>query len=153
MPGRMSQVCSFFRYEPLDVARRIVAPNNPLLRRGGPVPIVYRFNLKNGSTLLAMQTFDVQSRDIIYISNASSIDIQKFMGLFQGVTGTAYRLPQSASPRPRQTEDNERSNAKAGNGRSPLYRKLHDVARPAESVADILDRERYDEFFGTATSS
>ncbi|GES53694.1 polysaccharide export outer membrane protein [Rhizobium sp. ERR 922] len=78
-----------FRYEPLEVARRIVAPSNPLLRRGGPVPIVYRFNLKNGSTLLAMQNFEVQPRDIIYISNASSIDIQKFMGLFQGVTGTA----------------------------------------------------------------
>ncbi len=78
-----------FRYEPLDVARRIVAPGNPLLRRGGPVPIVYRFNLKNGATLLAMQTFEVQSRDIIYISNASSVDIQKFMGLFQGLTGTA----------------------------------------------------------------
>lgn len=78
-----------FRYEPLDVARRIVAPNNPLLRRNGPVPIVYRFDLKNGSTLLALQTFEVQPRDIIYVSNASSIDIQKFMGLFQGVTGTA----------------------------------------------------------------
>ncbi|SCB26086.1 polysaccharide biosynthesis/export family protein [Rhizobium hainanense] len=78
-----------FRYEPLDVARRIVAPNNPLLRRGVAVPIVYRFDLKNGSTLLAMQNFEVQPRDIIYVSNASSIDIQKFMGLFQGVTGTA----------------------------------------------------------------
>jgi polysaccharide export outer membrane protein len=78
-----------FRYEPLEVARRIVAPNNPLLRRGGLVPVVYRFDLKNGSTLLAMQTFEVQPRDMIYISNASSIDIQKFMGLFQGVTGTA----------------------------------------------------------------
>ena len=77
------------RYEPLEVARRIVAPNNPLLRRGGLVPVVYRFDLKNGSTLLAMQTFEVQPRDMIYISNASSIDIQKFMGLFQGVTGTA----------------------------------------------------------------
>jgi polysaccharide export outer membrane protein len=78
-----------FRYEPIEVARRIVAPSNPLLRRGGPVPIVYRFNLKNGSTLLAMQNFEVQPRDIVYISNASSVDIQKFMGLFQGVTGTA----------------------------------------------------------------
>lgn len=78
-----------FRYEPPDVARRIVAPNNPLLRRGGPVPIVYRFDLKNGSTLLAMQTFEVQPRDIIYISNASSLDVQKFMGLFQGLSGTA----------------------------------------------------------------
>lgn len=78
-----------FRFEPLDVARRIVAPNNPLLRRGGLVPIVYRFDMKSGATLLAMQTFEVQPRDIIYISNASSIDIQKFMGLFQGLTGTA----------------------------------------------------------------
>ncbi|MBM7047489.1 polysaccharide export protein [Rhizobium lusitanum] len=78
-----------FRYEPQEVARRIVAQNNPLLRRGGPVPIVYRFNLKNGSTLLAMQAFEVQPRDIIYISNASSVDVQKVMGLFQGVSGTA----------------------------------------------------------------
>ncbi|NTF45636.1 polysaccharide biosynthesis/export family protein [Rhizobium rhizogenes] len=78
-----------FRYEPQEVARRVVAPNNPLLRRGGMVPIVYRFDLKNGSTLLTMQNFEVQPRDIIYISNASSIDIQKFMGLFQGLTGTA----------------------------------------------------------------
>ncbi|MGV1761063.1 polysaccharide biosynthesis/export family protein [Rhizobium sp. P44RR-XXIV] len=78
-----------FRYETQEVARRVVAPNNPLLRRGGLVPIVYRFDLKNGSTLLTMQNFEVQPRDIIYISNASSIDIQKFMGLFQGLTGTA----------------------------------------------------------------
>ena len=78
-----------FRYEPLDIARQVVAPSNPLLRRGGPVPIVYRFDMKNGGTLLAMRNFEVQPKDIIYVSNASSLDFQKFMGLFQGVTGTA----------------------------------------------------------------
>jgi polysaccharide export outer membrane protein len=77
------------RYEPLDVARRIVPPNNPLLRRGGQVPIVYRFNLKNGTTLLAMQDFEIQPRDIVYVSNAGSVDVQKFMGLFQGITSQA----------------------------------------------------------------
>ena len=77
------------RYEPLDIARRVVPPNNPLLRRGGPVPIVYRFDLKNGTTLLAMQNFEIQPRDIVYVSNAGSIDFQKFMGLFQGITSQA----------------------------------------------------------------
>lgn len=77
------------RYEPLDVARRVVPPNNPLLRRGTAVPIVYRFNLKNAATLLAMQSFEIQPRDIVYVSNASSVDVQKFMGLFQGLTSQA----------------------------------------------------------------
>ncbi|HEY0120254.1 MAG TPA: polysaccharide biosynthesis/export family protein [Rhizobium sp.] len=77
------------RYEPLDIARRVVPPDNPLLRRGGPVPIVYRFNLKSAATLLAMQSFEIQPRDIIYVSNASSVDVQKFMALFQGVTSPA----------------------------------------------------------------
>ncbi|NTI65289.1 polysaccharide export protein [Agrobacterium rhizogenes] len=77
------------RYEPLDIARRVVPPNNPLLRRGTAVPIVYRFNLKNAATLLAMQSFEIQPRDIVYVSNASSVDVQKFMGLFQGLTSQA----------------------------------------------------------------
>lgn len=77
------------RYEPLDIARRIVPPSNPLLRRGTAVPVVYRFNLKNASTLLTMQTFEIQPRDVIYVSNASSVDLQKFMGIFQGITSPA----------------------------------------------------------------
>lgn len=77
------------RYEPLDIARRILPPSNPLLRRGGAVPLVYRFNLKNASTLLVMQNFEIQPRDVIYVSNANSVDLQKFMGIFQGISSPA----------------------------------------------------------------
>jgi polysaccharide export outer membrane protein len=78
-----------FRYETPEVARRIVAPNNPVLRRAGPVPVVYRFNLKNPGTMLAVQQFEVQPGDIVYVANASGIDLQKFLSLFQGVSGQA----------------------------------------------------------------
>jgi polysaccharide export outer membrane protein len=78
-----------FRYEPRYVASRILPPDNPILRRTDPVPVVYRFNLKNATTLLAMQNFEVQPRDIIYVANASGTDLQKFLALFQGVSGPA----------------------------------------------------------------
>lgn len=78
-----------FRYEPPYVARRVVAPNSPLLRGTGPIPIVYRFNLKNATTLLAMQDFEIQPRDIVYVANASGIELQKFLSLFQGISGPA----------------------------------------------------------------
>lgn len=77
-----------FRYEPRLVASRIVPPGNPVLQRD-PVPVVYRFNLKNAATLLAMQDFEIQPRDIIYVANASSVDLQKFMAIFQGISGPA----------------------------------------------------------------
>lgn len=78
-----------FRYEPRATASRIVPPGNPVLRQKDPVPVVYRFNMKNAGTLLAMQDFEVQPRDIIYVANASSVDLQKFMAIFQGITGPA----------------------------------------------------------------
>lgn len=78
-----------FRYEPLYIARRVVPANSPLLRRNGPVPVVYRFDLRNAATLLAMQNFEVQPHDIVYVANASLTDLQKFMAVFQGATGTA----------------------------------------------------------------
>ncbi|MFB9948277.1 polysaccharide biosynthesis/export family protein [Rhizobium puerariae] len=77
------------RYEPRAVASRVVPPGNPVLQRSDPVPVVYRFNLKSATTLLAMQDFDIQPRDIVYVSNASGIDLQKFLALFQGISGPA----------------------------------------------------------------
>lgn len=77
------------RYEPRAIASRVVPSGNPILHRADPVPIVYRFNLKSAATLLAMQDFDIQPRDIIYVSNASGIELQKFLSLFQGISGPA----------------------------------------------------------------
>lgn len=51
--------------------------------------MVYRFNMKNTSTMLAMQRFEMQPRDVIYIANASGAEWQKVMAIFQGVASPA----------------------------------------------------------------
>ncbi|MFD9896914.1 polysaccharide biosynthesis/export family protein [Mesorhizobium sp. NPDC059025] len=78
-----------FRYEPPLVARRYMPQSSPLLRRAGPIPVVYRFDLRDANTLLIMQNFEVQPRDVIYVANASGAELQKFMSLFQGVSSPA----------------------------------------------------------------
>lgn len=77
------------RYELSSVARRFLAAGNPLLNSGEYVPVVYRFNMKDTSTLLAMQRFEMQPRDVIYIANASGAEWQKVMAIFQGIASPA----------------------------------------------------------------
>lgn len=77
------------RYELASVARRFLAAGNPLLNSGEYIPVVYRFNMKNTSTMLAMQRFEMQPRDVIYIANASGAEWQKVMAIFQGVASPA----------------------------------------------------------------
>uniref|UniRef100_UPI003F4F9856 polysaccharide biosynthesis/export family protein n=1 Tax=Caballeronia sp. LjRoot34 TaxID=3342325 RepID=UPI003F4F9856 len=45
------------------------------------VPVVYRLNLRNPESLFAAQEFQMQNRDILYVSNAPVAELQKFMNL------------------------------------------------------------------------
>lgn len=77
------------RYEMASIARRFIPAGNPLLSRGEFIPVVYRFNMRDANTMLAMQHFEIQPRDVIYIANASGADLQKVMAIFQGVSSPA----------------------------------------------------------------
>ncbi|MCO4318303.1 polysaccharide export protein [Phyllobacterium sp. 21LDTY02-6] len=77
------------RHELASVARRFVPQDNPLLASGELIPVIYRFNMRDANTWLAMQRFEIQPRDVIYIANASGADIQKVMAIFQGVSAPA----------------------------------------------------------------
>jgi polysaccharide export outer membrane protein len=48
---------------------------------GDLVPVVYRLNLRNPESLFAAQEFQMQNRDILYVSNAPVAELQKFMNL------------------------------------------------------------------------
>jgi polysaccharide export outer membrane protein len=48
---------------------------------GKPVPVVYRLNVKQPSGLLAMQSFMVHNKDVIYFANSPSTELSKFLGL------------------------------------------------------------------------
>lgn len=45
------------------------------------VPVIYRMNLAQGSAFLTAQTFPMKNKDVVYVSNASSVELQKFLNI------------------------------------------------------------------------
>ena len=79
-----------FRIEPVAVAKLLLPPNSIYLGpRNLPVPIAYRFNLLDPQTVVAMSRFWMQPGDVIYVSNASGAELQKFLQMIQGIVGPA----------------------------------------------------------------
>ena len=65
-----------FRYEnpnSLDWPRKPVG-----VTAEGKVPVIYTINLKDPNSFFVMQTFGVQNKDMLYVSNAPLAEIQKF---------------------------------------------------------------------------
>jgi polysaccharide export outer membrane protein len=47
----------------------------------GKVPVIYRINMKDPSTLFVAQSFPIRDKDVLYVSNAPLADIQKFVNV------------------------------------------------------------------------
>ena len=56
---------------------------------GSMVPTVFRINLREPSAMFRARKFAMQDRDILYVSNADSIELFKFLDFVTGVTGAA----------------------------------------------------------------
>lgn len=63
---------------------------------GASVPTVFRANLRDPSIFFASQQFKMKDKDIIYISNADSVEVQKFLGLLNDVSNTTANVPANA---------------------------------------------------------
>ncbi len=59
--------------------------NDPILstpRTDMPtVPVIYRVDMKNPSSLFLAQRFEIRNRDVLFVSNSPTADFQKFLGL------------------------------------------------------------------------
>ena len=73
-----------FRYESPALLRAL-RPDSPLAQGGGRVPVVYHLNRQDPNSLFMEQRFQIVSRDLIYISDAPTVEIQKAMDIFNGV--------------------------------------------------------------------
>ncbi len=68
-----------FRFEPLELT---TWPRQPVLvTLAGRVPVIYRIDLKNPGTFFVAQNFPINNKDLLYVSNASAADLQKFLNL------------------------------------------------------------------------
>jgi polysaccharide export outer membrane protein len=53
------------------------------------VPTIFRANMRDPGTFFATQNFAMQDKDLIYISNADSVELTKFLDILNSVTSTA----------------------------------------------------------------
>nr|VFJ49150.1 MAG: polysaccharide export outer membrane protein [Candidatus Kentron sp. DK] len=47
----------------------------------GRIPVVYRLNVKDPRSFLAAQRFPIRDKDVMYVANASSAEMQKFLNI------------------------------------------------------------------------
>ena len=68
-----------FRFEPEPA---LTWPRQPVATTpDGLVPVVYRLDLNNPQSFFVMQSFFVNDKDVLYVSNAPATDMQKFLNL------------------------------------------------------------------------
>jgi polysaccharide export outer membrane protein len=81
-----------FRFEDPETYQ-LVRPQHPGARPPNPtaagIPVVYLLNMKDPAGYFAAQRFLIRNDDIIYVTNAASVDLQKAIGIISGsLTGT-----------------------------------------------------------------
>jgi polysaccharide biosynthesis/export protein len=73
-----------FRFEPSE---SLQWPRQPVATTpDGMVPVVYRMDLSDPRSFFAMQSFPMQHRDIVYVSNAPIAELQKFLNVVFSIT-------------------------------------------------------------------
>jgi len=68
------------RFEPAKVAYALAGQTNPMDSRT-IVPVIYRFDLQDPNQYFFAQVIGLHDRDIIYVANAPSVELNKFLGL------------------------------------------------------------------------
>lgn len=67
------------------------------LTADGKVPVIYRINLNDPSTLFVAQEFPVKNGDVIYVANAPLVEFNKFLGIISStifsVVGVVNTIP------------------------------------------------------------
>lgn len=68
-----------FRWEDPDTLDDGVGAAGTAPNSGAAVPVIYRIDLTDPATFFAAQKFPLRNRDVLYISNARGVDLQKFV--------------------------------------------------------------------------
>ena len=56
----------------------------PARARRGPIPVVYHLDLQNPNSLFMQQRFQIANRDLVYVSNAPTVELEKAIAIFYG---------------------------------------------------------------------
>ena len=80
-----------FRFENKDAFMWAKEPKTNL---DGRVPVIYRLDLANPNSFFAMQSFAMNDKDMLYVSNAPIAEVQKFLNVLFSVAFPVLQLRQ-----------------------------------------------------------
>jgi polysaccharide export outer membrane protein len=89
-----------FRFEPQEVARQIVEPEAAAslsMGASGFVPILYKIDMRNAEGYFLAQAIQMRDKDVVLITNADGVQLQKALQIVRGFTGIAYDLKRGYS--------------------------------------------------------
>ena len=75
-----------YRGETCEVAEQLGVDCSKF--RGPIVPVVYEVNFRDPAGYFLATKFEMRSKDVIFVSNAVSVEMTKAMNLFRTVVGT-----------------------------------------------------------------
>lgn len=76
-----------YRGETKEVARQLGVDVTPF--EGPIVPIIYLVNLRDPSGYFLTQSFEMRNKDVIFVSNAASVETTKFLNFLRTIMATA----------------------------------------------------------------
>jgi polysaccharide export outer membrane protein len=76
-----------YRGEPRDVALRLGVDCSKF--EGPIIPIIYNLNLRDPSGFFLAREFEMRNKDVLYVSNATSVQVTKFLTYLRTIMATA----------------------------------------------------------------
>ena len=72
-----------FRFENREAVGADFTPK--VANSEGKVPIIYRLDMSDPTAFFVAQNFEIRNRDVLYVSNASAVELQKFLNILISV--------------------------------------------------------------------
>lgn len=85
-----------FRLEQPSLFREM-RPDSTVAAREGRIPVVYHLDLTNPNSLFMEQRFQIAPHDLLYVSNAPSVEFQKAADIFNGLVAPLSQSAYAAS--------------------------------------------------------
>lgn len=79
------------RLDPAIVAGARLMPD-------GTLPVVYRIDLSDPRGIFLMQSFQMRNRDVLYVSNAPGVDLQKFVTILSQIAFSLIGITNAVAP-------------------------------------------------------
>jgi polysaccharide export outer membrane protein len=86
-----------YRVEARDILQRIGVDLTGFPVGNSPVPTVYRANFRDPSSYFFAQRFPMRHKDVLYVSNADSVEVLKFLNLINSAATIAGNVPESGA--------------------------------------------------------